>query len=75
MVRQILSGASQSPRLETVEELATALGMTPQSLLFGEARPVIEERLLAAFRSLPPEQRLDWLEKAEQALDLQERED
>lgn len=69
MVRQILTGASQSPRLETIEDLARALGRTPQSLLFGSTRPVIEERLLSAFRALPADLRLDWLERAEQALD------
>ena len=67
MVRQILSGNSASPKLDTVERLAESLGISEEELLFGNTRPAIERKLISVFRTLSPEEQLLWIERAEAA--------
>lgn len=54
-IADILSGKVRSTRLETVEKIAGALGVTVADLLSPAARAAAEREMLAAFLKLPAE--------------------
>lgn len=70
-VYDILSGKSRSPRLETINKIAQALGVPPASLFQERSSDALKQEILDVFDRLPGDERRRLLLTAEAWADVQ----